>query len=118
MSTFPFRVKSRILEIPFSLPATGPTNEEEFEAFDKFKSALEDGTFSSAIGWLVSLRQEFLKTGKKYVKEKQAILRQELGNKIRNSNGWAACLFFLKQVRVDRLLLMHLNEWPNRNLVL
>ena len=58
MSTFPFRVKSRILEIPFSLPATGPTNEE---AFDEFKSALEDGTFSSAIGWLVSLRQEFLR---------------------------------------------------------
>ena len=104
LSEFDFllcRVRSRVLLVPFSLPTTGPITLEEMDAYEEFKLSLNANEFSSAVGWVVLQGQEFLTYGKEFVKSMQTELREAFGLKIRNINGWASCLFFVKQVRVS-----------------
>ncbi len=93
-------MRSRILRIPFSLPTTGPTTRQEMEAYDYFKQSLIEKRFSSAIGWVVKQRKEFEENGKAYVQSMQEELRNACGMSVRNTTGWASCLFFFNQVRV------------------
>lgn len=92
-------MRSRVLLVPFSLPSTGPTTEEEFDAFEEFKQSLEKGRFSSAVGWVVKQREVFLQSGRVFVQSMQQQIRGSLESRIRNTTGWASCLFFLNQVK-------------------
>lgn len=96
--TMSYRVRSRVLLVPFELPSTGPTSLEEFEAFEVFEEALMDHYYSSAVGWLVSLHTVLLGEGKCFIHDMKQELRDAFGLKIRNTVGWALCLFFAKQV--------------------
>lgn len=51
----------------------------------------------------------FLESGKEYVLDMQAELRDAFGMKVRNITGWASCLFFLKQVNF-RIGVVHSNK--------
>ena len=84
--------------IPFSLPITGPTTPEEVCAYEEFGECLKM-KFSTAIGWIVQLRGVFENKGKEYVQSVQVELREACGISVRNTTGWASCLFFLNEVR-------------------
>ena len=100
---------SRILLVPFSLPTTGPTTPDEMNAYDEFQQSQLNHSFSSAVGWVVYQRQIFLESGKEYVLDTQAELRDAFGMKVRNITGWASCLFILKQVNF-RIGVVHSNK--------
>ncbi len=93
-------MKSRSLCVPFSVPSTGPTTSQEFEAYDELKTSMKEGKFSSAIGWVVGLRNILISEGKEYVRTKQAEITQCLKtfHVSRNTAGWASTLFFVEQV--------------------
>ena len=95
-----FRVKSRVLLIPFDLPSTGPTKDEEYKQFEEFEEKLHNHHYSSAVGWLVKLRLLLLSEGKSFVEEMKTELHDVFQMRVRNTIGWALCLFFLKQVIV------------------
>ena len=52
------RVKSRVLMVPFSLPSIGPTNLMECHALEDLEEALKNGTYSSAIGWVIRQKED------------------------------------------------------------
>lgn len=85
------------------MPSTGPTTDEEFDAYEEFSQCLDSGKFSSCVGWVVKQRSEFLEHGKEFVQSVQQQIRGSLKGRVRNATGWASCLFFLKQVG----LIMH-----------
>jgi len=57
---------------------------------------------SSAVGWVVALRNTLLKEGREYIQEARAVLQGNAA-KTRNALGWAIALFFLNQVRLSLL---------------
>ena len=85
--------------VPFSLPITGPTTPEDVCAYEDFQQRLVSKKFSSALGWIVQLRRVFEEKGKEYVQSVQVELREACGMSVRNTTGWASCLFFLNEVR-------------------
>ena len=99
-----YRVRSRSLCVKFSLPSTGPTTSQEFQAFNEFKSGMKEGKYTSAIGWVVGLREKFLCEGKYYVQSKQQEIRDRVRTYTicRNTTGWASTLFFLEKVSSNR----------------
>ena len=98
------KVKSRSLGVRFSVPSTGPTTSEEFKAYDQLKTSMKEGKYSSAVGWVVGLRQVLISEGKQYVRNKQEEITECLKtfNVFRNTAGWASTLFFLEQVSYSR----------------
>ena len=80
--SFVIRVRSRVLLVPFSLPSTGPTTPEEVCAYEEFKECPLSKKFSSAIGWIVQLKEVFDKNGKEYVQSVQAELREACGTSV------------------------------------
>lgn len=84
--------------VPFQLPSIGPTNVDICDEFEKFEEALMNGTYSSSIGWVVSLGEK-LKADKKFISGKKNELQSSFGLKVRCCTSWAICLFFIKEVR-------------------
>ena len=90
---------SRILSIPFDLPSCGPVNTEESRLFMEFVHNCESGVYSSLVGWVIGLGEEFTKHGD----DRMFQLRDMLSAKVptmlpRNQSGWAVCLYFLEKV--------------------
>lgn len=48
-----FRIKSRVLVVPFDQLSIGPADTEASDAFEGFEEALNQGEYSSAIGWVI-----------------------------------------------------------------
>ena len=97
-----FRLKTRILVVPFSLPPTGPISNEEDEAYEQFEKNLLTHYYTSTTGYIVSLRNVLLKEGKNDIQQKKLQFK-EGSMKIRNATGWAIALFFLKKVSIKAL---------------
>jgi len=92
------RVRSRVLLVPFGLPSVGPQTTGEFEAFEAFEEALLHSHYSSAVGWVICLKELLLTDGRQKVHEIKEQLRPIFGAKIRSTVGWAVCLFFVSHV--------------------
>ena len=91
-----YRLKSRILVVPFNSPSTGPTTEEEEAGYECFENSLRRNIFSSVIGWIVSLGQKLMQS-----KDEIQTTKLELVDgrgKTRNITGWSILIFFLKKV--------------------
>lgn len=58
-----------MLLVPFGLPTVGPQTTGKFEAFEAFEKALLHSHYSSAVGWVICLRELLLTDGKQKVNE-------------------------------------------------
>ena len=87
-----------MLLVPFGLPSVGPQTTGEFEAFEAFEEALIHSHYSSAVGWVICLKELLLTDGRQKVHEIKEQLRPIFGAKIRSTVGWAVCLFFVSHV--------------------
>lgn len=92
-----------MLIVPFDLPSTGPTRPEEYEQFELFEERLQQHHCSSSVGWLVKQRLVLLREGKSFVDAMKTELCDVFKMRVRNTIGWALCLFFLKQVIVTNI---------------
>ena len=84
--------------VPFNKPSTGPVTAEEDAAYEEFEDKLHQNYFTSAIGWIVSLRQKLLDEGRDEIQDVKFEFQNDTSQNTRNITGWSILFFFLKQV--------------------
>ena len=91
------RVQSRAIEICFDSPTVAPDNDIEQNSFDRLDEIINESELSTAIGWAISLRNQFV-SGMSVIKGIRGQLRKESLFKGRRATNWSILLFFVKQV--------------------
>lgn len=92
-----YRVRSRALVIPFSLPCIGPTDIEGDQLFQSLDECLQGNEFSSCIGWVVKLGKGLMAEGRQFVGEMRGRMRDKFSS--REATNWSILLWFLEQVQ-------------------
>lgn len=87
-----------MLLVSFELPSVDPETNEDFEAFETYEEALLYSHYSSAVVWVVGLRELLLTEGRQSIQDIKEELWHIFGTKIRSTIGWAVCLFFVSRV--------------------
>ena len=81
-----------------SQPSTGPINAEEDASYEEFENNLLNYYYSSAMGWVVSLRKTLLEEGKAKIQYTKTQLQKACVMKTRNITGCSIAMFVLEQV--------------------
>ena len=94
-----FRVKSRVLEVPFSRPKVAPANKVEREKRREMETKMVQGHFGSALGWVVGLGAQ-LRQGEGEVERLYEQISEwgRLKEEPRICQGWALAIFFAGKV--------------------
>ena len=90
-------MQSRAIEICFDNPTVAPDSDIEQNSFDRLDEIINESELSTAIGWAISLRNQFV-SGMSVIKGIRGQLREKLIFKGRRATTWSILLFFVKLV--------------------
>ncbi len=108
------RYSSRANIIPFDLPSVGPQCPDEQRAFSRLTAAINNGTFSQCIGWVVQQLTELEAARESQVMSTistsiQASFISKSAS--RRLTGWSTLLFFTKQASNQQNAESHACMW-------
>ena len=95
------RYTSRINLITFKGPAVGPQTKEEKAVYTEFTSALHSNTYSSCIGWVISLMDKLIiEESNDVLAPFVSVVEEVFHETPRLQQGWTVVLYFTMQVNI------------------